>query len=215
MSTTLTDYADRVLPAWVFEGDLDEQAFSRALGASVLGWDIETTGLDWRTERIGTVQVQIEDLTCVVRVEGRTPPRLKALLEDPSILKVLHHAMFDLRFMAYHWDVTPAHVACTKIASKLVNPEMPCADHSLAPIVDRYLGVKLDKGFQTSDWTGELTAAQLQYAANDVRHLWPLYEALDEQIRHKGLLDLRERCYAHLRTQVSLRSASFPDVFAY
>jgi ribonuclease D len=215
MSTTLIDYAEKVLPPRVFDGDLDEQAFSRALGASVLPWDIETTGLDWRTERIGTVQVQIEDRTCVVRVNGRTPHRLKALMEDPSILKVFHHAMFDLRFMASHWEVTASHVACTKIASKLVNPEMPCKEHSLAPLVDRYLGVKLDKGPQTSDWTGELTATQLQYAAEDVRHLWRLYEALDEQVRRKGLLDLRERCYAHLRTQVELEVGGFPDVFAY
>ena len=126
MSTILVESASDTLPLLMFEGDLDEQAFSRALGASVLAWDIETTGLDWRTERIGTVQMQVEDLTYVVRVNGRTPHRLKALMEDPSILKILHHAMFDLRFLAYHWDVTPAHVACTKIASKLVDPQVPC-----------------------------------------------------------------------------------------
>jgi ribonuclease D len=215
MSTTLTDYTDEVLQISVSEGDLDEHAFSRALGTPVLAWDIETTGLDWRAERIGTVQIQVDEKTYVVRVDDRTPHRLKALMEDPSILKVLHHAMFDLRFMAHQWGVTPANVACTKIASKLVNPEMPCKDHSLAPLVERYLGVTLDKGPQTSDWTGELNPAQLQYAANDVRHLWRLYEALDEKIRRKGLLDLRERCYAHLRTQVELEVRGFPDVFAY
>jgi ribonuclease D len=215
MSTMLADYAERVHPPQVFEGDLDERAFSRALGASVLAWDIETTGLDWRTERIATVQVHVEDTTYVVRIDDHDPHRLKALIEDPSILKVLHHAMFDLRFMACHWEVTAAHVACTKIASKLVNPELPNQEHSLAPLLDRHLGIKVDKGQQRSDWTGELTPSQLQYAANDVRHLWRLYEALDEQIRRKGLLDLRERCYAHLRTRVELEVGGFPDVFAY
>jgi ribonuclease D len=215
MSTILVEPANDALPLLTFEGDLDEQAFSRALGASVLGWDIETSGLDWRTERIGTVQVQVEDLTYVVHINDDRPHRLKALMEDPSILKILHHAMFDLRFLAYHWGATPAHVACTKIASKLVDPQLPCKDHSLAPLVRRYLGIDLDKGPQTSDWTGQLNAAQLQYAANDVRHLWRLYEALDEKIRRRGLLDLRERCYAHLRTQVELEVGGFPDVFAY
>ncbi|MGB8839645.1 MAG: ribonuclease D, partial [Aliidongia sp.] len=176
---------------------------------------IETTGLDWRIERIGTIQIQVEDVTYVVRVNGHTPRRLKALIEDPSILKILHHAMFDLRFLAYHWDVAPANVACTKIASKLVDPQIPCEDHSLAPLVRRYLGVKLDKRPQTSNWAGELSPIQLQYAANDVRYLWRLYEALDERLRHKGLLDLRERCYAHLHTQVELEVGGFPDVFAY
>jgi ribonuclease D len=169
MSTALVEQASRELPLATFEGDIDERSFSRALGASVLAFDIETSGFDWRTERIATVQVQVEDVTCVVRVNGRTPHRLKTLIEDPSILKILHHAMFDLRFLAHHWGVVPAHVACTKIASKLVDPEIPCKDHSLAPLVRRYLGLQLDKSPQASDWTGELSAAQLQYAANDVR----------------------------------------------
>jgi ribonuclease D len=203
------------LPIQMFEGDLDEGAFERALETSVLAWDIETTGLDWRTERIATVQIQVEDMTYVVRVNGHTPHHLKALMEDQAILKILHHAMFDLRFLAYHWDVTPANVACTKIASKLVDPDLPSKDHSLAPLVHRYLGIELDKNPQTSDWTGTLSQTQLQYAANDVRHLWKLYECLDERLRHMGLLDLRDRCYAHLRTRVELEVGGFPDVFAY
>jgi ribonuclease D len=215
MSTTLKDYVDDVLPVEVFEGDLDERSFSRALGAPLIAWDTETTGLDWRSERIAIVQLKVDESTFVVRVNGRNPPRLKALLEDPTILKIFHHAMFDLRFMAHYWDATPLHVACTKIASKLVNPETPCSEHSLGPLVDRYLGVKLDKGLQTSDWTGDLTAAQLRYAADDVRYLPDLYAKLDREIRRKGLLDLRERCYAHLRTLVELDVGGFPDVFAY
>jgi ribonuclease D len=215
MSTMLVEHADDTLPLQTFEGDLDERAFERALGVSALAWDIETSGLDWRTDKIGTVQVQIDGLICVVRINGRLPHRLKALMEDPTILKVLHHAMFDLRFLAYHWDVTPARVACTKIASKLADPQIPCKEHSLAILARRYLGVELDKGPQTSDWTDELTPAQLRYAANDVRYLWQLYERLDERIRHEGLLDLRERCYAHLRTRVELEIGGFPDVFEY
>jgi len=215
MSTVLVDASAGMSSITTFEGDLDEQAFSRALGASVLGWDIETSGLDWRTERIGTVQMQIASTTYVVRVDERTPHRLKALMEDPSVLKVLHHAMFDLRFMSHHWNLTPARVACTKIASKLVEPQIPCKEHSLAPLLRRYLGVELDKSHQTSDWTGELSESQLEYAANDVRYLWALYERLDERIRRKGLLNLRERCYAHIRTQVELEVGGYPDVFAY
>jgi ribonuclease D len=215
MSVTCIEVEKDALPIRLLEGDLDKRAFGRALETDVLAWDIETTGLDWRTERIGTVQIQVDDVTYVVRANGRTPSRLKALMEDEAILKILHHAMFDLRFLAHHWDITSAKVACTKIASKLVDPDVPCQNHSLAPLVDRYLGVKLDKGPQRSDWVGELSSAQLQYAANDVRYLGGLYEALDAQLRHKGLRELRDRCYAHLRTQVELEVGGFPDVFAY
>lgn len=213
MSTTIEQGEETTLQ--VFDGDLDEQAFAQALSAEVIAWDIETTGLDWRTERIGTVQLQVDDMTYLVRVSDEAPHRLMVLIEDPSILKILHHAMFDLRFLAYRWEIVPANIACTKIASKLVDPQMPCKEHSLAPLVQRYLGIGLDKGPQTSDWTGHLTAAQLEYATNDVRYLKGLYERLDLEIRTQGLLDLRERCYAYLPTQVELEVRGFPDVFDY
>lgn len=199
----------------LFAGDLDEEIFDRALRGTLLAWDIETTGLDWRTDRIGTAQVQVDELSCVVRINGRIPHRLLALLEDPSILKIAHHAMFDLRFMAFHWRATASSVACTKIASKLLRPQAPHEEHSLAALTHRYLGVELDKGLQTSDWTGELTPAQLRYATEDVRHLPQLYAELDKEIRDRGLLSLRERCYAHLPTRVELDLGGYPDVFEY
>jgi ribonuclease D len=215
MTVMNVETIDDKLPIQVFDGDLDDAAFERALDASVLAWDIETTGLDWRVERIATVQIQVEDVTYVARVNGHTPHHLKALMEDQAILKILHHAMFDLRFLAFHWNVTPANVACTKIASKLLDPDLPSKDHSLAPLVRRCLGVDLDKNAQTSDWTGTLSRTQLDYAANDVRYLWKLYECLDQRLRDVGLLDLRNRCYAHLPTRVELEVKGFPDVFAY
>jgi ribonuclease D len=215
MSTMLVErQGDPHLPL-VLEADLNESAFERALVADLIAVDIETTGLDWRDDKIGTVQVHVADATYVVRPNGHIPYRLKALVEDSAICKVFHHAMFDLRFLAYHWGIVPAHVACTKIASKLAEPDVPCAEHSLAPLLKRRLGVSLDKSAQTSDWTGELSEAQLRYAADDVRFLPELYQRLDAQLRERDLLDLRDRCYAHLPTRVELEVGGFPDVFAY
>lgn len=206
---------DDAIQACVYEGDLDQEAFRRACDASLLAWDIETTGLDWRTERIGTVQIHGGDFIFIVRQLRHRPHRLAALVENPEILKILHHAMFDLRFLASHWGLTPANVACTKIASKLCNPDSPNEDHSLAALTARYLGVTLDKTLRTSNWDGALEQAQLRYAAEDVRHLPALYERLDDELRQIGLLDLRDRCYAHLPTRVELEVGGFPDVFAY
>src|SRR5271169_6968767 len=115
--------------------------------------------------------MQVEDTTYVIRVNGSVPYHLRAIVEDASIRKILHHAMFDLRFLAHHWGVVPANIACTKIASKLAEPHAPCEEHSLAPLLRRYLGLELDKSQQTSGWTGELSAEQVRYAADDVRYL--------------------------------------------
>jgi ribonuclease D len=215
MSTIIVDPVHDARPVQVLQGDLDEQAFEHALRAGTVALDIETSGLDWRHERIGTVQLQAQDTTYVIQINGSVPYHLRAIVEDASILKILHHAMFDLRFMAHHWGVVPAHIACTKIASKLAEPDLPCEEHSLAPLLRRHLGIELDKSQRISEWTGTLTAEQLRYAANDVRYLLPLYNLFDAKLRHSGRNDLRDRCYAHLPTQVELEIGGYPDVFAY
>jgi ribonuclease D len=201
----------------VVYGDLDERAFALARGARLVGWDIETTGLDWRAERIATVQLRIEPgATLLVRLNGEVPQRLKAVLEDGRIRKVFHHAMFDLRFLVHHWDAKFENVVCTKISSKLLRNGVPASDHSLAALVGRYFGVDLDKTQRLSDWDApDLNDEQLAYAANDVLFLHPLYLKLDREIRRQGLAGLRDRCFEHLRTRVELELCGYPDVFAY
>ncbi len=199
----------------MLEGDLDEQAFAQALSADVVALDIETTGLDWRSDRIGTVQLQVDDTTYIIRANGHIPIHLKAVVEDARVCKVLHHAMFDLKFLARQWDMAPANIACTKIASKLAEPGKPHREHSLAPLLKHYLGVRIDKTQQTSDWTSTLSEAQIMYAAEDVRYLVPLYRCLDAKLHEIGRDGLRDRCYAQLPTQVELEVGEFPDVFDY
>jgi ribonuclease D len=199
----------------VLDDDLDERTFERALGAVMLAWDIETTGLDWRHHRIGTVQLKADNQVFIVRLNGHRPRRLKSLLEDPSILKVMHHAMFDLRFMAFQWGATPRTTACTKIASKLLAPSAPNEEHSLAALVRRRFGVELDKSQRLTDWNAELSPSQIRYAAGDVRFLQPLYEELTRELRHKSLLRLRDDCYEHLLTRVQLELGGYPDIYDY
>jgi ribonuclease D len=215
MGTKGSEVGDDAQPPRMLDGDLDEQAFEQALQADVIALDIETTGLDWRSDDIGTIQLQVDDTIYVIRVNGHTPTHLKAVIEDARVRKVLHHAMFDLRFLAHHWNVTPANVACTKIASKLVRPQAPHAEHSLAPLVKRYLGIDLDKTEQVSNWTGDLSETQISYAADDVRYLVPLFQCLNEKLHQAGRDGLRDRCFAQLPTQVELEVGEFPDVFAY
>jgi ribonuclease D len=215
MSSANTQLTRGTPPPCMLDGDLDEHAFVQALEADIVALDIETTGLNWRQDKIGTIQLQVDDTTYVIRVNGHTPSHLKAVIEDGRVCKVLHHAMFDLRFLAHRWNVTPANVVCTKIASKLAEPEAPKQAHSLAPLVERYLGIALDKSEQTSAWTGELSEAQIHYAADDVRYLVPLFRRLNERLRAVGRDGLRDRCFAQLPTQVELEVGEFPDVFAY
>lgn len=195
--------------------DLDTLAYIRRHGQ--VGWDIETSGLDWRADSIGTCQLAVDDEVVVVKLtEGRIPRNLSQLLEDPGVQKVFHHAPFDLRFMTHQWKVLPQNLACTKVASKILEPSLQNEAHSLKPLLERHLGVLISKAEQRSDWTRKvLSESQLQYAASDARYLIPLLETLDGRCRRLGLGRVLDDSFAYLPTRVVLDLRGAGDVFAY
>jgi ribonuclease D len=201
----------------LLQGDLSAEAHAQLQRAGRIAWDIETTGLDWNIAKIGTCQLSCPDLTVIVQVGPEVPERLRQLLGDATVLKVFHHAPFDLRFMTTAWKTPAAGVACTKVASKLLNPDSDAADHSLQSLMAKYLGVHLEKGaVRTSDWSSShLTDEQLLYATRDVADLLRLYDLLRDRLRRYGLLPLYESCVDFLPTRVELEVGNWPDVFAY
>jgi ribonuclease D len=198
------------------DGDLGESFASRAYAVGSVACDTETSGLDWRTEKLAICQLALPTgEAAIVRLIGaRRPEALVRLMADPSVTKVFHHAMFDLRFMAAAWSFEPAAVVCTKIASKLLFPER--TSHSLQPLLGELLGVAIDKSQQKSDWLSpQLTKEQVQYALGDVRHLHALYEKLCCNLRERNLMNLASRCYEHIPARVSLELRGYGDVYSY
>jgi ribonuclease D len=58
---------------------------------------------------------------------------------------------------------------------------------SYAKLVERLLGVQLDKKETFSDWTRRpLADSQIDYALNDVRYLLPAFDRLMERVRRRG-----------------------------
>lgn len=201
----------------LLEGDVPKAFIAAAKEQACVAWDIETSGLDWRSERIGLCQVWVENhgLAIVKINKNKKPRNLAALIEDASIQKVFHHAMFDLRFLCYHWGVAAANIACTKIASKLLDPSRT-QGHNLAPLLHRYLGVTIDKSQRKSDWLSwALTQDQLAYAGDDVIHLSALLRALMRELQAKQLCDLAKSCFAHIPTQVQLEIRGYKDIYGY
>jgi ribonuclease D len=202
----------------VEQGDLPADLAAAFAKANRIAWDVETTGLDWRRDRLATCQLFAEGVgVVVVKAATSRPQRLAALLEDLAVEKVFHHAPFDLRFMVHRWDVRPGSIRCTKIASKILVPDVPNEVHSLQHLASRYLGVSLTKGpVRTSDWTAaSLTEDQLTYAAGDVLHLLALLDALLAELDRTNLRGLYDDCCAFLPARVSLELGGYPDVFAY
>jgi ribonuclease D len=199
-----------------YRGDIPGEYLALARNARVVAWDIETSGLDWRTDKIGTCQLYIPGIAPVLVIIGNDlPHNLGTLVSEASIMKVFHHAMFDLRFMTYRWGVQAQNIACTKIAAKLINRE-DNSKNSLKLLLGHYLHVSIDKTSQKSDWLApQLSDAQIQYAVKDVLYLIELLSALEQDLGRCGLLELAHKCFAHIPTQVALEVMGYKDIYAY
>ncbi len=200
----------------LFEDDLDAETFVQLSRCPLQAWDVETTGLSWDKDRLLLVQVEAEGQPiAIVRLNSPVaPPRLSALLRDNRVQKLFHHAMFDLRFLSSAWNVSPRNVACTKIAAKLL--EVPHPQQSLAPLLERFIGVRLDKTEQTSNWGAKsLSDSQVRYAARDVLHLRELLFQLRSELIDRGRWDLALACFDHLPTRVELELHAIPDPYTY
>ena len=136
----------------------------------------------------------------------------KALLEDQSIVKVMHACSEDLEVFAHHFDASPRHLFDSQVASGFLSTEF---SPSYADLVKRYAGVEIGKHETRSDWLARpLREEQLHYAVEDVVHLLPVYRAqiaemtrlgrlswFEEEIEHRTGFTLvdPDECYRNVR----------------
>ncbi len=197
-------------------GDITPTFVRHVAKQGLLCCDLETSGLDWKSQRIGLVQLFSPGSEVFVfkPTSAKRPERLLSLIQNQEVRKIFHHAMFDLRFMAYHWSVSPQNIACTKIASKILDPDKK--SHSLAPLLREHLGVEVDKSYQKSDWLSwDLSELQLAYAKADVISLPDLLDVIMSKLREVDRAHLAEDCFKHLPIRLRLELGGFGDVFAY
>jgi ribonuclease D len=186
---------------------------------SVVAVDTETMGLKPARDRLCLVQLSAGDGECHLvrfRAGAYAAANLVRLLGDPGIEKVFHFARFDLAILCRYLGVMARPVYCTKIASKLARTYTD--RHGLRDLCQELLNIDLSKQMQSSDWgAGELSAAQLSYAANDVLHLHRLRERLTAMLERDGRVALARACFDFLPHRVELDLAGWADddIFAY
>ncbi len=182
--------------------------------------DTETMGLNSHRDRLCLLQISDgqgdEHLVRFGPDSQYDAPNLKAILADPARLKLYHFARFDLAAIEQYLGVTAAPVYCTKIASRLVRTYTD--RHGLKELVRELLGQEISKQQQSSDWGGpELSDAQKDYAASDVRYLHRMKEELDRRLVREGRMEMAEACFAFLPMRAKLDLAGWPetDIFAH
>ena len=199
------------------EEDLPGDVFAPGAAIAV---DTETMGLITPRDRLCVVQLSDglgdEHLVRFNPGSDYAAPNLKAVLADPGRLKLYHFGRFDIAALRHYLGVVAAPVYCTKIASRLVRTYTD--RHGLKELVRELLGQELSKQQQSSDWGGpELSEAQRDYAASDVRYLHRLKEELDRRLAREGRTALAQACFDFLPARAELDLAGWPetDIFAH
>jgi len=180
----------------------------------VVAVDTETLGLKHNRDRLCVIQLSDgkgdAHIVQVVREDYDKAPRLKAILADPSIIKIFHYARFDVAVIKKYFKVDCAPIYCTKIASKLSRTYTD--RHGLKSVCAELTGVQLDKHQQSSDWAAEtLSDAQQRYAANDVLYLHEMMAQLNMMLAREGRTELAQSCFDFIPVRVQLDLAGWED----
>ncbi|MGE3866853.1 MAG: ribonuclease D [Hyphomonadaceae bacterium] len=181
--------------------------------------DTETLGLSLTRDRLCLVQLSDGgDEIHLVQLDRATydAPNLKRLLTDEAKVKIFHFARFDVAMIMRDLGVVCGPLYCTKIASRLVRTYTD--RHGLKDLVKELIGKDISKDQQSSDWgAGELSDAQLAYAAMDVVHLHALRRRLDAMLIRENRAALAEACIAFLPTRAALDLSGWAeeDIFAH
>ena len=112
---------------------------------------------------------------------------LRAFFANPVPYWLAHNAVFDLGWLQAHNIYPTGHVLCTMLASRLITNGIPNQRHTLDSLSKRFLNTELAKELQKSDWGGDLTDAQLDYAANDVFVLMQLEHPIMRKLASNDL----------------------------
>ena len=192
----------------------EEDLPAGVLAPGPIAVDTETMGLVTPRDRLCVVQIADgqgdEHLVRFRNGSTYDAPNLKAALADPARLKLYHFARFDLAAIEYYLGVVAAPVFCTKIASKLTRTYTD--RHGLKNLVSELLGDEISKQQQSSDWGApQLTDAQREYAASDVRYLHRLHAVFVERLEREGRLELAQACFAFLPARARLDIAGWAD----
>ena len=182
--------------------------------------DTEAMGLVAGRDRLCLVQLSDgkgnEHLVRFARGSDYSAPNLKALLGDSNRLKLYHFARFDVGIINAYLGILAAPLYCTRTASRLVRTYTD--RHGLKDLVKELLNIDLSKQQQTSDWgAAELSDAQREYAASDVRYLHQLKARLDERLEREDRMGLAQACFDFLPARALLDIAGWPeqDIFAH
>ena len=174
--------------------------------------DGEFMGLNVRRDPLCLIQLSSGNSEAhIVQFERNSyeAPNLVKILSDEKIAKIFHFSRADLAHIKYYLNTETNNILDTKIASKLARSYSD--NHSLKILIKEFINIDISKQFQSSDFGGELSPAQLKYCANDVIYLHKIHDELYKILERENRVKLYKDCLKFLKTRVDLDLALFKD----
>ena len=179
---------------------------------NVLAVDGEFMGLNVSRDPLCLIQISSGNSDAhIVQFDRQNyvAPNLVKILNDENITKIFHYGRADIAHIKYYLNTDTNNILDTKIASKLARSYSD--NHSLKNLIKEFINIDISKQFQSSDFGGELTPAQLKYCANDVVYLHKIHEGLSNILERENRIELYKDCLKFLKTRVELDLALFKD----
>jgi ribonuclease D len=179
---------------------------------NIIAIDGEFIGLNVHRDPLCLIQISSGKSDAHIVQLDRTSynaPNLKKMLSNKNICKIFHFGRADLAHIRHYLNIDVKNILDTKIASKLGRTWSD--SHSLKTLIKEFINIDISKQFQTSDFGGELTPAQIKYCANDVVYLHKIHEELNKILIRENRIDLYNDCLKFLKTRVDLDLALFKD----
>lgn len=179
---------------------------------TLVGLDIETTGLSALDSRMLLVQISVGDQVFVMVPSRVEMQKILPFLRDPKWEIIIQNARFEQTFFKHVYDTEITNVFDTYLAELLIDS----SSHSngLGVLSEKYTGIKLNKDIRKT-FLGvkpitTFTDEQLEYAALDAEVLLPIRSAQKEKIKSLGLERVADIEFALTNVVASLELEGVP-----
>ena len=179
---------------------------------NIIAVDGEFMGLNVKRDPLCLIQISSGNSDAHIIQLDRSnynAPNLKKILSDKKVTKLFHFSRADMAHIKYYLRIDVENILDTKIASKLARSYSD--SHSLKALIKEFINIDVSKQFQSSDFGGELSPAQLKYCANDVIYLHKIHSELSKILTRENRISLYNDCLKFLKTRVDLDLALFKD----
>jgi len=156
--------------------------------------DTEADSLHAYPEKVCLIQISTVAGDCLI--DPLADVDIDSLLDALGAHRlIMHGADYDLRLLRKHHEFVPGAIFDTMLAARLMGDRQ----FGLASLVEKHLGVKLEKGPQKANWARRpLTERMENYARNDTHYLKALSDKLRLELQHRGRLAWHEEACARL-----------------